>query len=60
MHGQNTIKVTLEKPVPVLIVYATAVVLENGNVHFFDDIYGLDGVLDNALTSGARVPRPRE
>jgi murein L,D-transpeptidase YcbB/YkuD len=60
MHGENTIKVTLEKPVPVLIVYATAVVLENGNVHFFNDIYGHDGVLDTALTSGARVPRPRE
>jgi L,D-transpeptidase YcbB len=71
MHGERTIQVNLDKPIPVLIVYATAVVLENGEVHFFDDIYGHDAALAKVLaagspypqpdlTSGARGPHPRE
>ena len=43
----------LGRPIPVLIVYGTAVVLGNGEIHFFDDIYGLDAQLDQ--TSGERV-----
>jgi murein L,D-transpeptidase YcbB/YkuD len=38
----------LAEPVPVLIAYGTALV-KDGRVHFFDDIYGLDRVLDVAL-----------
>jgi L,D-transpeptidase YcbB len=58
MNGTRTIKVTLEKPIPVLIVYATAVVLENGEVHFFEAIYGHDAVLEKILTSGTPAPTP--
>jgi L,D-transpeptidase YcbB len=35
-------QVNLAKTIPVLIVYATAIAKENGQVFFFDDIYGYD------------------
>jgi murein L,D-transpeptidase YcbB/YkuD len=49
--GTKTVTVTLERPVPVLIVYATAVALEGGEVRFFPDIYGQDAQL-GALVKG--------
>ncbi len=52
MEGDQTFRVKLDKPLPVLILYATAVVMENGEVHFFDDIYGLDAELEQALARG--------
>ena len=36
---------------PVLIVYGTAVVMEDGEVHFFRDIYGQDAALEQALVN---------
>ena len=48
LKGENTIEVDLEVPIPVLIVYATAVVRDDG-VHFLDDIYGRDAALERAL-----------
>lgn len=50
MYGETTVRVALLKPVPVLIVYGTAVVMEDGEVRFFDDIYGHDTALERALT----------
>lgn len=35
-------QVNLAKTIPVLIVYATAIAEENGQVFFLDDIYGYD------------------
>ncbi len=52
MNGEKTMEVKLKEPIPVLILYSTAVVLEGGEVHFFDDIYGLDAVLERALAQG--------
>lgn len=52
MNGTKTIQVTLDRPIPVLIVYATAVVLDSGEVRFFEDIYGQDAQLDKLLTKG--------
>lgn len=43
------LQVRLPKPIPVLILYATAYVEENGDVRFFDDIYGYDRDLERAL-----------
>lgn len=40
--------VVLARPLPVLIAYGTALV-KGGRVHFFDDLYGHDRVLDAAL-----------
>jgi murein L,D-transpeptidase YcbB/YkuD len=54
MHGRKTLQVNLEKPIPILIVYATAVVLESGEVHFFEDIYGHDAELEKLLAHGIR------
>jgi murein L,D-transpeptidase YcbB/YkuD len=50
MYGETTVRVALLKPIPVLIVYGTAVVMEDGEVRFFDDIYGHDAALERALT----------
>ncbi|WP_165876774.1 L,D-transpeptidase family protein [Acidipila rosea] len=50
--GPDNRQVDLTKPVPVLIVYLTAVVEQNGEVHFFDDIYGHDRSLNAVLAKG--------
>jgi murein L,D-transpeptidase YcbB/YkuD len=50
--GPNNQQVKLTHPVPVVIVYVTAVVEENGEVYFFDDIYGHDGLLNARLAKG--------
>jgi len=39
-------QVNLTKPIPVLIVYGTAISPEQGQVRFFDDIYGHDASLE--------------
>ena len=39
-------------PVPVFIVYGTAIAYESGDVHFYDDIYGHDATLAKALAKG--------
>jgi murein L,D-transpeptidase YcbB/YkuD len=50
--GPDNKQVNLSTPVPVVIVYLTAVVEENNEVYFFDDIYGYDSSLNNALAKG--------
>ncbi len=49
MNGDETIVVNLDKPIPVLILYGTAIVREDGEACFFDDIYGHDAALERAL-----------
>jgi L,D-transpeptidase YcbB len=49
INGDETMRVNLKNPVPVLILYATAVVQENGEVHFYNDIYGYDADLERVL-----------
>jgi murein L,D-transpeptidase YcbB/YkuD len=44
--AQTNEQVNLAKAIPVLILYATASVSEDGVVHFFNDIYGFDKSLD--------------
>lgn len=51
ISGDKTIRVSLQRPIPVLIVYGTAVAMENGEIHFFDDIYGHDAALERALAT---------
>jgi murein L,D-transpeptidase YcbB/YkuD len=50
--GPDNQQVNLSRPVPVVIVYLTAIVEEDGEVHFYDDIYGLDRSLNDALAKG--------
>lgn len=49
---QDNVQVNLAKPIPVLILYGTAVPEEDGSVHFYDDIYGHDADLRKALAKG--------
>ncbi len=55
-NGKDSQQVNLKPKRPVFIVYATAVVLPDGTVKFFQDIYGHDARLKKALTEG--YPRP--
>lgn len=50
----KTIQVKLIRPIPVLIVYGTAIVGEDGVVRFFDDIYHYDADLERTISAGRR------
>ncbi|MGC9949387.1 MAG: L,D-transpeptidase family protein [Bryobacteraceae bacterium] len=54
--GKDNVQVNLTNPVPVLILYGTAVVDPDGRVQFFDDIYGYDDELKQALAKGYPYP----
>jgi murein L,D-transpeptidase YcbB/YkuD len=56
MNGSTTQQVNLAHPIPVLIVYATVIVTEDGVVHFYDDIYGHDAALEKVLEKGYPYP----
>jgi L,D-transpeptidase YcbB len=56
MNGTETQQVNLAHPIPVLIVYATVIVTEDGIVHFYDDIYGHDAALEKVLEKGYPYP----
>jgi murein L,D-transpeptidase YcbB/YkuD len=56
MNGTSPMTVTLKNHIRVFFVYGTALATEQGNVLFFDDIYGHDQRLEQALNS--RRPRP--
>jgi L,D-transpeptidase YcbB len=56
MNGNTTVQVNLDKPIPVLILYSTAVVDPGGEVRFFDDIYGYDTSLERVLAKGPPYP----
>ena len=49
MHGTETLQVNLKRPIPVLVLYGTVFVGEEGDVNFFRDFYGLDAALERAL-----------
>jgi L,D-transpeptidase YcbB len=54
MNGDaDNVQVDLDQPIPVLILYSTAVVEPDNEVHFFNDIYGYDASLEKALQTGA-------
>jgi L,D-transpeptidase YcbB len=56
MRGSTTQQVNLAHPIPVLIVYATVIVTEDGIVHFYDDLYGHDISLEEVLEKGYPFP----
>ena len=55
-EGKDNVQVNLAKPIPVLILYGTAVVEEDQSVHFFDDLYGHDADLRKRLAKGYPYP----
>jgi len=54
--GNDNVTVSLAKRVPVFIVYGTAIAYENNEVHFYEDIYGHDAKLAQALAKGYPYP----
>jgi murein L,D-transpeptidase YcbB/YkuD len=60
MSGPESIVVKLKRPIQLVTLYATAVTLANGEVHFFEDIYGEDAALEKELArSGSLVSSRR-
>jgi murein L,D-transpeptidase YcbB/YkuD len=51
-QGPDNVQVNLPRPIPVLILYGTAVTDDAGSVHFYDDIYGHDLALKKLLAKG--------
>ena len=56
MEKGDSKTVLLKTPIPVMIIYTTAVVRDDGTVDFYDDIYGHDATLENALAAGYPYP----
>ncbi len=56
MAQSSNQQVNLPRPIPVLILYGTVIVPEDGLVHFYDDIYGHDKELDQVLQKGYPYP----
>jgi murein L,D-transpeptidase YcbB/YkuD len=55
IQAKETKTVYLNRPMPVLILYWTAYVDENGQVHFIRDIYERDGAILEDLDAGFRI-----
>ena len=58
--GKDDNRVDLQQPIPVLILYGTAVVEEDGSAHFYDDIYGYDADLEKRLAKGYPYHREKK
>ena len=54
--GPHNQQVNLTTPIPVVMIYLTAVVEESGEVDFFNDIYGHDHTLNAVLAKGPPYP----
>jgi len=52
MNGERPLQVNLATRIPVFFVYQTVDVEENGEVRFFNDMYGHDASLEEALAAG--------
>lgn len=51
MQGTESHSVKVKRPIQLVLMYATASVMPNGEVHFFEDIYGEDAVLEKELAA---------
>jgi murein L,D-transpeptidase YcbB/YkuD len=49
MQGTEPVSVKVKRPIQIVMMYSTATVLKNGEVHFFRDIYGEDSALEKEL-----------
>jgi L,D-transpeptidase YcbB len=54
--GSQTTRALLRRPMPVVIFYTTAVASSDGSVWFYQDIYGHDRRLEEALRAGPTSP----
>uniref|UniRef100_Q027N9 Peptidoglycan-binding domain 1 protein n=1 Tax=Solibacter usitatus (strain Ellin6076) TaxID=234267 RepID=Q027N9_SOLUE len=51
MQGTEPVSVKVKRPIQIVMMYSTASVMKNGEVHFFRDIYGEDAVLEKELAA---------
>ena len=58
--GQDNHTVSLKQPLPIVIFYLTARVGDDGNVDFFNDLYGYDKKLDEVLGKGRPYPSQQQ
>jgi len=58
--GADNHTVALKKPIPIVIFYVTGYVEDDGQTHFFDDIYGYDADLQQVLAKGMPYPTKPE
>ena len=56
MKSGKSTTLRLKRTVPVLIAYATAIARRDGKVYFFNDIYGNDALLGQALKAREKHP----
>lgn len=55
LEGTETVAVKVSHPIPIFVLYGTALVTREGEVRFFEDLYGWDRALARALAAeGAR------
>ena len=55
-NGPDNHTVSLKNDLPIVIFYLTANIGDDGQVHFFDDIYHYDKQLENVLAKGRPYP----
>ena len=55
MQGEESTSVRLTHPIPLVTMYATAVVQEDGEVDFLQDIYEEDKAMANELAGAAKA-----
>ena len=61
MNGDdNNHQVNLKQALPIVIFYLTAYPEENGEVHFFDDLYGYDKQMQDVLAKGMPYPQTQQ
>ena len=54
--GPDNKTIALKTPLPIVIFYLTAIVAEDGQAHFFDDIYGYDAEMQQVFSKGPPYP----
>ncbi len=54
--GPDNKTISLKTQIPIVIFYVTGVVEEDGQVYFFDDIYGYDAAMQKVLQKGPPYP----
>ena len=55
-NGPDNKTLGLKTPLPIVIFYLTAIVAEDGQAHFFDDIYGYDAEMQQVFSKGPPYP----
>ena len=58
LDSKETKTVLLPKPLPVLLMYWTAIVREDGEVFFYNDVYERDQNIADALDEPFRIELP--